>query len=107
MTDEIKDNIRQMKEILREIYVFSQQYESIKNFEDNTNSEISEKEKGLLREIIVFLTNQLKILNNSIPALIERIGFYKQFSSKDNLKKNGGDNLIKIKYNSNEIIYQQ
>ncbi len=106
MTDEIKDNIRQMKEILREIYVFSQQYESIKNFEDNTNSEISEKEKGLLREIIVFLTNQLKILNNSIPALIERIGFYKQFSSKDNLKKTGGDNLIKIKYkleNGNNI----
>lgn len=102
MTDELKDNIKQMKEILREIYVYSQQYESIKNFEYSSSLEISEKEKELLREIIVLLTNQMRILNNTLPALIERIGFYKQLSSKENLKKTGGDNLIKIKYKSED-----
>lgn len=102
MTDELRDNIRQMKEILREIYVYSQQYDSIKNFEYNSNLEVSEKEKELLKELINFLTNQLRILNNTLPALIERIGFYKQLSTKENLKKTGGDNLIKIKYKSED-----
>ena len=81
MSDEIKSNIQQIKEIIRECYAFSQEYYSIKNSENNKN------EISLLEEIINNLTNQLRILNNAMPALINRIGFYNKLSSKEDVEK--------------------
>lgn len=100
MSDEIKINIQQIKEIIREIYVFSQQYESIRNFENKSSIEVNDNEKKLLKEIIINLTNQLRTLNNAVPALINRIGFYKKLSSKEEFEKTDGNNLAKIKYKS-------
>ena len=102
MSDELKENLRQMKEIVRELHTFSQQYENIGNFEYSSNIEIDRREKKLLREVIFFLTDQLKILNRSLPGLINRIGLYKGLTSKKETKITGGDQLTKIRYQHEE-----
>jgi Flp pilus assembly protein TadB len=102
MTDELRDNLKQMKEIVRELHTFSKQYDAIGNFEYSSNITIDQREKKLLREVIVFLTNQLKILNKSLPGLIDRIGLYKGLSSKEETKASGGDDLTKIRYHPEE-----
>ena len=102
MSDELKENLRQMKEIVRELHTFSQQYENIGNFEYSSNIEVDRREKKLLREVIFFLTDQLKILNRSLPGLINRIGLYKGLTSKKETKITGGDQLTKIRYQHEE-----
>ena len=102
MSDELKENLRQMKEIVRELYTFSQQYENIGNFEYSSNIGVDRREKKLLREVIFFLTDQLKILNGSLPGLINRIGLYKGLTSKKETKITGGDQLTKIRYQHEE-----
>jgi len=102
MSDELKENLRQMKEIVRELHTFSQQYDSIGNFEYSSNIEVDRREKGLLKEVIVFLTNQLKILNKALPGLMDRIGLYKGLASKEETKQSGGEDLTKIRYQSEE-----
>ena len=102
MSDELKENLRQMKEIVRELHTFSQQYENIGNFEYSSNIEVDRREKKLLREVIFFLTDQLKILNRSLPGLINRIGLYKGLISKKETKITGGDQLTKIRYQHEE-----
>ncbi len=67
----IRENLRRTKEIIRELYAFSNQFEYLAN---NTYSTIvNESEKELLEEAIVSLTNQLRILNKNIPYLIEGV----------------------------------
>lgn len=65
----IRENLRRTKEIIRELYAFSNQFEYLANNTDNTI--VNESEKELLEEAIVSLTNQLRILNKNIPYLIE------------------------------------
>ena len=102
MSDELKENLRQMKEIVRELHTFSQQYENIGNFEYSSNIEVDRREKKLLKGVIFFLTDQLKILNKSLPGLINRIGLYKGLTSKKETKITGGDQLTKIRYQHEE-----
>ena len=85
-----------------ELHTFSQQYENIGNFEYSSNIEVDRREKKLLREVIFFLTDQLKILNGSLPGLINRIGLYKGLISKKETKITGGDQLTKIRYQHEE-----
>ena len=102
MSDELKENLRQMKEIVRELNTFSQQYENIGNFEYSSNIEVDRREKKLLKGVIFFLTNQLKILNKSLPGLINRIGLYKGLTTNQETKNTGGDQLTKIRYEQEE-----
>ena len=102
MSDELRENLRQMKEIVREIHTFSQQYEAIGNFEYSSNIEVDRREKALLKEVIIFLTNQLKILNKSLPGLIDRVGLYKGLSTKEETKQSGGEDLTKIRYQAED-----
>jgi len=102
MTDELHENLRQMKEIVRELHTFSQQYDAIGNFEYSSNIAVDKREKELLKEVIIFLTNQLKILNKSLPGLIDRVGLYKGLSSKEETKQSGGEDLTKIRYQAED-----
>lgn len=102
MSDELRENLRQMKEIVRELHSFSQQYDSIGDFEYSSNIEIDKREKQGLKEVILFLNNQLKILNDTLPGLIDRIGLYKGLTSKDEVKKSGGTDLTKIRYEAED-----
>jgi hypothetical protein len=76
--DALRDNIKHMKEMIREVYVFSNQLEVIKNLETTRDVEVETKEKRLLINAINAILIQLKIVNNSIPRIIQNIGYYKK-----------------------------
>lgn len=77
----IKDNINHMKEIVRELYIFTNQIDIIKNLEISKKVVINNEEKKLLLEVINSLTEQLKILNNSTAELVNGIGFFKKLET--------------------------
>ena len=79
--ESLKQNLKQMKEIIREMYIFTNQLEMIRNLETGGEVSINTREKSLLNNAIISLTNQLKILNNSIPQLVGGIGFYKKLET--------------------------
>jgi len=95
MSLEIKENIHQMKEILKEINSLTYQLEIIKNLEIGKKSIIDPSEKRLLEDAINSLTNQLKILNNALPELLRNLTLYSQLSTSETLKQ---QKLIKVNY---------
>ena len=80
--ESLQDNLKHMKKIVRELFVFTNQLDIIENLETDKNFVIDTQEKKLLRDAISALTNQLRILNNSIPDLVQGIGFYKGLMSE-------------------------
>ena len=103
--DELKQNIQRIKEIVREMYIFTNQLEIIERLERDKDILINFQEKNLLSITIVSLGVQLNILNNSIPDLVEGIGFFQKLST-DNKKilpaKIPEKNLVKVKYKAEE-----
>lgn len=95
--EELKENIGQMHEIVKELYIFTNQMEIIKKLELRGGVLINNEEKRLLEEIIDSLKNQLRILNSSIPNLASGIGFFKKLDEKksDPLPK---EKLVKIEF---------
>ncbi|MFA5173604.1 MAG: type II secretion system F family protein [Candidatus Pacearchaeota archaeon] len=102
----LKENIAHSKEIIREIYIFSNQLEIIHALESKGRSAIDENEKRLLVDAISGLWGQLRILNGSIPSLVENIGFYKQLETTSaNVSERTEKipkKLIQIKYKPGE-----
>ncbi len=96
--ESLKENIMHSKEIVREIYVFTNQLEIIKELEAESKAVIDSKEKKLLKEVIESLFVQLKILNKSVPDLIQNIGFFKKFPSDKKEQIKPKTNLVQIKY---------
>jgi Flp pilus assembly protein TadB len=102
--ESLKNNLDQIKEITRELYVFTNQLNIIKNLEISSKVVINVKEKRLLINSITALTNQLNILNNSIPGLLEKIGFYKKFEGDKGALTNSPiqqERFIQVKYRPN------
>ena len=100
--DEVRENLKHMGEMTRQVYVFANQLITIKNLEAK-GSAVDKKEKKLLEDSINSLIEQLKILNNSIPSLIDRIGFFKELpAEKSSIKKSDKNNLVQLKYNPGE-----
>lgn len=93
---ELTDNIKQMKEISKEIYVFSNQLNALDKF-----LYTEKREKALLDDTITALTNQLRILNKAIPSLVDRLGLYSKLPSSYNLKTKD-EKLAKISYRPEE-----
>lgn len=79
--DALKQNIGRMKEIIRETYIFANQLNIIRNLEINSQVIINNREKKLLNDAINSLIAQLKILDKSIPELVEHITFYKKLDA--------------------------
>ena len=94
--ESLKNNLEQMKNIIREIYTFKNQLDIINNLEATSQVIIESREKKLLENAITALTNQLKILNNSIPELTQTITFYSQLSENQTTKPK--QKLIQVKY---------
>ncbi len=88
---EIKDNLEHIKGIVRELYNFSIQMEKMKTFSAN----FDKREIKLLEDSLSALKIQLKILNNSIPSIIDRIRLYPSISKTREPEKK----LTKISYN--------
>ena len=81
----LKNNTKQVKEILREMYVFTNQLDIIKNLETSSEIAINAKEKMLLSSSIIALKNQLIILTNTIPELVGGPGFYQKTEIADSI----------------------
>jgi len=84
-----------MKEIVREMYIFTTQLNSIKKIEEETKLVISLEEKKLLNEAITSLKNQLRIINNSITELLKNVSFYKKIPESKEIKE---EKIIQINY---------
>ena len=78
---ELINNIERMKEISREIYVFSNQINTIERFGAYTEK----REKVILTNTIIALSTQLEILNKAIPELINRLKLYPNLPSPASL----------------------
>ena len=98
----IKDNIKHMKEVARELYVFTNQIDIIKNLETNKKIVINTEEKRLLDEVITSLTGQLKILNDSMPELVQSIGFFKKLEGEEEQISSVKQKLVQIEYSPDE-----
>jgi len=97
--ESLKDNIKRMQEMSKEIYEFTSQLNIIKNLDSADKTIINDTEKKLLDETIASLTNQFIILNNSIPQLIEGIGFYKKLESSEKKEiPKSQQKLIQVSY---------
>ena len=84
--ENLKQNITMEKEILRELILFSKLNEAI----------VSKIEKSMIEQTLNSLKNQFKIINNSIPELVENISVIKKLPSE---KKNGKvKGLISLSY---------
>jgi len=102
--DAFKENIKHIKEIIREMYVFSNQLASINKLESQSRVPIDSKEKKLLINVVSALAVQLKILNNSIPSLLKNIYFLKELPSTTKIEKKPKkeDKLVQLKYKPRE-----
>ncbi|MEM0465732.1 MAG: type II secretion system F family protein [Candidatus Pacearchaeota archaeon] len=102
--DALRKNTLQIKEIVRELYIFTDQYEKIKKLEKIGNLKVNKEEKKLLEEAIDSLTNQLRILINSVPKLVQGIGFYKKLKDEESklADKDSKEKLVQIEYNPTE-----
>ena len=98
--DSLKNNLKHIKSLVRELYIFSNQLSMIEQVESSSQVVINTREKTLLNEAIVSLNNQILILNNSIPPLVEGIGFYKKLEDNKGVQTPSKDvKLVEVKYN--------
>jgi len=98
--DSLKNNLKHIKSLVRELYIFSNQLSMIEQVESSSQVVINTREKTLLNEAIVSLNNQILILNNSIPPLVEGIGFYKKLEDNKGAETTTKDvKLVEVKYN--------
>jgi len=71
-------NIEREKEILKELFLL----------EENLSLLSKREEKEIVQKKINSLLNQLKILNNSIPSILENISLFKEFPATTKEKQN-------------------
>jgi len=100
--DALRQNMARMKEIIREMYVFANQLNIIRNLEIKSQVIINNREKKLLNDVINSLIIQLKILNKSISELVENVAFYKKLDATEEIpgihKIEAKKELVQIKY---------
>lgn len=98
--DALRNNLARMKEIVREMFIFTNHLDNINSLEASTKVVIDTREKKLLKEVISSLEVQLKILNNSFPELVESLGVYKKLTTEPNKAdvSQFGKNLVQVKY---------
>jgi pilus assembly protein TadC len=102
--ESLKDNIKHMKGVVKELYVFTNQIDIISNLEVGKDVKINSEEKKLLNDVVYSLTEQLKILNSSVPELISGIGFFKKLESPGTEIITPKQRLIQIEYVPNETV---
>jgi Flp pilus assembly protein TadB len=100
--DALRQNMARMKEIIREMYVFANQLNVIRNLEVKSQIIINNREQKLLNDAVNSLIVQLKILDKSIPGLVESIPFYKKLDvfqgPREFSKPQVKEELVQIKY---------
>ena len=89
--ENLKQNIEREKKILKEILVTNSQLQNIYKMSPYEKRDV---ERDLLTKAIKSLQEQLKIINNSIPELLNSISPYKGLEQKEEK----AENLVKINY---------
>jgi len=89
--ENLKQNIEREKEIIREITVL---YNQIVNVQD--------KERTVIIKTVDSLVNMLRILNNSVPALVENISPVKKLGEVESIK-----GLVKMKYEDKYVTVNE
>lgn len=104
--DALKNNVKQMKEIARELFIFSNQLDHITSTEFNGVYNGDNREKVLLINILNSLTNQLKILNDSIPHFIADLDNNFKIGAEPAQKKKKAP-LTTVQYSSIEPSHEK
>ena len=86
----LSSNIEREKQILKELFVLNEKSSLISKKED----------KGLIDKKIDSLINQLVILNNSIPAVLENIILYKEFPASSKPVEKQNSDVLHVNYAS-------
>ena len=93
--ENLKENIEREKEIVRELAIFSSQ---LKNLEKFLPYEKKDTERRILTKAIGSSLEIMRILNSSIPSLLEAISPYKSLEKKEEKI----EQLVKISYPKKE-----
>jgi len=97
VTEALMEDIMHAKSIIREIYVFSAQFELLKSAEEK-GMKVNLEEKRLLQNVVNSLLTQVKIINNSLPELIEKTPFFKELPTKSFKEQAGKQDIISLRY---------
>lgn len=89
--ENLKQNLKMEKEILKELLIVNSQLQNIYNLYPY---EKRESERKLLIKTINSLNEQMKIINNSIPEIVNAISPYKGLEGKPEI----AEKLVKINY---------
>jgi len=84
----LKENINKEEELVKELIDFNSKLENSKD----------DKEKKLLEKKIISTKNQLKIINNALPKILEGISPYQKFNEREEEIKN----LVRLEYESDK-----
>ena len=97
VAEALKGNIQHAQNVIRELYIFTSQAEILENAEDK-GIMASVEEKRLLQNAINSLLIQIKIINNSLPEIIEKTPFFAELPTKSFKKGTKKQNLISLRY---------
>ena len=93
--EDLRQNIEIEKSLLKEVMVFNSQLVSLENLHPY---EKRESERGLLMKSLSSILEQMRIINNSIPTILDSVSPYKKLEEKPRK----AEGLIKISYTPKE-----
>lgn len=93
--ENLRENIEREKEVIREIVLFNNQLINLERFYPY---EKRGKEEEILKKTLNSLFRRLKIINNSIPNLIEHTSPYKKISKPAQKEPDKVKGLVKLTY---------
>jgi Flp pilus assembly protein TadB len=88
----LASNIEREKQILKEIFSLNEQMNLLNKKED----------KDIVEKKINSSINQIKILNNSIPSILENISVFKEFPSSSKIKEKKSSDILNVSYASGD-----
>ncbi len=102
----LKANIDYEKGVIREALIFYNYLDFLNDLE-RKRLKFNQREKEVLSETINSLLSQLKILNDSIPKIIQDISFLKELPSEKIIKPATKESLVSLEYKQPSIISEK
>src|SRR3989338_11603877 len=93
----LKANVAHTKMVLKESSIFLNHYNALKELEKNGEKARREEQK-ILHDTILSLILQLRIINNSLPEILNNISLFKELPTKESAKKSEKENLVSLSY---------
>lgn len=90
----LKQNVERENSIIKELFAVYTKYAELYNNETIVNRA---KNMKLAENSLIALIQQLRILNNALPELVEGVSFYKQLTDSVEIKPKSQE-IVNIKY---------